>query len=220
MQFFFFFSNFANNNCNPKRTWVSWVVTQKVKHLSFSLSQFDEERPGFSCVVELWFCNLQKKQQQSCVGGTSDFIAHFSLILTVFNMLLTYLIEQNFIFHSRITNFFIKWVTRTEHIPVFNKGLSIMFSTFLKDVIHSTARSSILFKRPWWSVTWWVEHCVKDRSVWNFMKADLFYCCRFCQQLLSVRVKMKHLCDLTFLKGHTIGECNQCFIMFSVKQLQ
>lgn len=43
----------------------------------------------------------------------------------------------------------------------------------------------------------------------------------FVMSTLSFRSsQMKHLCDLTFLKGHTIRECNQCFIMLSVKQLQ
>lgn len=50
------------------------------------------EDQGFSGVVELRFCNLQKKRQQSCVGGTSEFTAHFSEIQTAISMLLGNLI--------------------------------------------------------------------------------------------------------------------------------
>lgn len=79
---------------DSKRTLVSWFVLQTVHHLSFDRSGFDEEDQFLFCVVESRSCNLQKKQQQSCIRGTSDFTAHFGRTQTVVNMLLASLLNK------------------------------------------------------------------------------------------------------------------------------
>lgn len=63
--------------------------------LSPGLSLLMGEHQDFSCVAaEFLFCHLQKKPRQICVGGTSDFTAHFSKIQTV-NMLLSSLTQSD-----------------------------------------------------------------------------------------------------------------------------
>lgn len=135
----------------------------------------------------LWHKNcttISSTQQNSCVGAPSG------IWQTVVNMLLSNLIQLYLnicVIYSQPS--YKKWSTRLPS-PPFNLIISGRLWLGARNTVWGINVFGILWKQNYIPVV---------RSV---STSFLF------------ESKMKHLCDLTFFKGHTIRECIQCWLIF------
>lgn len=114
--------------------------------------------------MELRLCNLQMKLQQSLTAHFNK-IQHTSRKIHTVTALTFLFGEQN--------NKLIYWSCYQYRTQIFqrNEHASDILLTFLENVIYSTPHFSMLFKRHWWSVTWW-------EGLICLGCGDFFDCCR------------------------------------------